>query len=155
MPQEDDDAPKVHEAQEVLSFSIPADGDSSKLLEPREESFHLPAPTIATKRSAILLSEARCPNPAAQRCDQLDSALTLETLGQRPAVECFVANQLSRELFDEGGVERLLDEGAVVLGARRDASGERKTSAVCKRHDLCRLAGTTSTDTGPPFLAPA
>jgi hypothetical protein len=48
----------------------------------------------------------------------------------------------------------LVDEGDVVSRTICDANGERKTSAVCERHDLGRIAGAALTDAGPPFFAP-
>src|SRR6185436_19507559 len=78
-----------------------------------------------------------------------------EPLREWIAIESFVADQLRRDFFLESRVEDVVDEAEVVFGAISDANGERKTSAVCNRHDLRRIAGTASSDAGPPFLAPA
>jgi hypothetical protein len=47
----------------------------------------------------------------------------------------------------------LVDQRDVVSRTRPDANGERKTIAVCKRHDLRRIAGTTLSDRWAPFFA--
>jgi len=147
----------VNEAEEVLGFSIPPRVDPSELLQPSEETLDLPALAIATKSTAVLLALRTFPSSrraVANWRHELDVAHG-QLVGKLGAVETSVGDQLFREFFDEGGVEGLLDEGDVVAGAICDANGERKTSAVCKRHDLRRIAGTASSDAAPPFLAPA
>jgi len=151
-PQENDEAAELQEAEEVLGLVVPAECDSTEALQPGEKAFDLPAATVATKGPAILLPAAR-PGSGALGRDELDAAAS-EPLRERVAVESLVTDQLRRD-FLEGGVEDVVDEADVVLRAISNAYGERKTSAVCNRHDLRRIAGTASSDAGPPFLAPA
>ena len=151
-PQENDGAAELQEAEEVLGLVVPAECDSTEALQPGEKAFDLPAATVATKGPAILLPAAR-PGSGALGRDELDAAAS-EPLRERVAVESLVTDQLRRD-FLEGGVEDVVDEADVVLRAISNAYGERKTSAVCNRHDLRRIAGTASSDAGPPFLAPA
>jgi len=153
LPQENDEAAELQEAEEILGLVVPAECDSAEALQPGEEAFDFPAAAIATKRPAILLPAAR-PGSGALGRDELYAA-TGEPLRERVAIESFVADQLRRDFFLEGRVEDVVDEAEVVFGAISDAYGERKTSAVCNRHDLRRIAGTASSDAGPPFLAPA
>ena len=68
-------------------------------------------------------------------------------------VERLVGDQLRWEVLDERFVEGLVDKGDVMSRPISDSNGERKTSAVCKRHDLRRIAGTAASDAGPPFFA--
>lgn len=152
MPQQDDEASEVNEAEEVLGLPLPASHDASELLEPSEDSLDLPSPLVATQSSSVLLPSTSADNAA--RRNKVDVSFA-ETVGELAAVEAFVRDEVRRELFDPGRVEGRVDEGDVVFRTIRDANGDWKTSAVCKRHDLCRIAGAASADTGAPFLAPA
>ena len=91
----------------------------------------------------------------ADRSDQLDSAFRAKAFRQRSTVESSIPDKVRREVFDVRIIERLLYERDVVSRTISDANGDRKTIAVCNRHDLCRAAGTTTADTRSPFLAPA
>ena len=128
---------------------FPSHGDATKSFEPGEEALDLPASLVPTQGAAILRSTAGF---GAFGGNELDVALDAEALSEVEAVEGFVANQFVRHRR-YGLVESVFDERHIVAGTIRNANGDWKTSAVCKRHDLCRLAGTASSDAGPPFLA--
>jgi hypothetical protein len=151
MPQQDDEATELEEAQEVLCFALPASHQSSELFEPREESLNLPSTTVAPHSAGVASSTAA----SADRSNELDSAFLAKALRQRAAVEALVPDEVRGEVFDERFVERLLYEGDVMSRTIPDANGDRKTIAVCNRHDFRRAAGTATPDTRSPFLAPA
>ena len=73
MPEQDENASEVHEAEEVLCMALVACDESPVVLKPREEPFYSPTTTHPTKRAAIL--SLRAPAVAAVPSDQLDSAL--------------------------------------------------------------------------------
>ena len=54
IPEQDANAPKVHEAEEVPCMALVARDESSIVLKPCEESLDPPATPHATKRTAIL-----------------------------------------------------------------------------------------------------
>lgn len=130
---------------------VPAQGDAAKAFEPGKQPLDEPAALVAAQGSAVLLAAAV---RRVVRCDELDIALLAQTLSEFVAVECLVGDQLLRQVLGDGLVESLVDEGDVVSRTICDANGERKTSAVCKRHDLRRIAGAALADAEPPFLAP-
>jgi hypothetical protein len=70
MPQEDDDAAKEQEAEEMLGVVFVACFQPSESLQPREESFHFPAPLVPSKLPPVL---GRGLLPIALvRCDEFD-----------------------------------------------------------------------------------
>lgn len=149
MPQEDDDAPEFKESEKVRSLAFPSDDESSKVLKPSEETFHFPSALVPLESTAVLVST----RVGFLRCDELNATLFDELGLVLLAVPCPVADEIRGELVDEGFVECLLGQGDVVSRTIRDANGDRKTIAVCNRHDLCRLSGTTLSDFRSPFLA--
>jgi hypothetical protein len=152
LAQQHDDAAEMHEAEVGVGLVLPASGDASELLEPSEESLDLPTPLVTAQRPSILPALMAV---AALGGDQLDVTLVAQAVCQLLAVEGLVSDQLRREVFDERFVEGLVDQSDVVSRPISDSNGERKTSAVCKRHDLRRIAGTAAPDAGSPFFAGA
>jgi hypothetical protein len=86
------------------------------------------------------------------RGDQLDPAV-----GEHPveavAVIRGVPDQAHRVLGQKAGVQGLRDELGFVRRGGGDGNGDRKTSAVCDRHDLGPLAALGFADAAPFFLA--
>lgn len=124
---------------------------TTKVLQPREETLDLPAAAVAAKLPTVL----RLPAAAAIGRDQLDV-----TLGGQPSVQPIrivglVANQSDRRFAEEPRVEGLLDERNFAGACTRDSNGERKTTAVCDCHDLGPLAFAGGADAEAPFFAPA
>ncbi len=109
MPEQDADAPKVYEAEEVLCMALVACNESSVVLKPREEPLYPPATPHPTKRAAIL--SLRAPAVAAVPSDQLDSALLPQALIQSVAVVGPVADQALGRGREEPTVDRLFYEG--------------------------------------------
>jgi len=54
MPQQDSDTAELKESEEVLGMSFPSNHESSKIVQPSEQPFDLPAMPIASKGSTIL-----------------------------------------------------------------------------------------------------
>lgn len=140
----------MHKAEEVLGFSFPAGVDAAIALEPGEEALDFPTPLVASELAPIDL--AILVRGVLGR-DQFDTLL-IELVREFLAAEASVPDELVGNLI-ECLIDYFSDEDAVVSGSISDANGDRKTSAVCNRHDLRRIAGTASSDFGSPFLAPA
>ena len=62
MPEEDFGAGEMQQAQEVVDMTFPARDETTRVVEPREEPFDLPASARATERTAILRG------PSTRRC---------------------------------------------------------------------------------------
>jgi hypothetical protein len=139
MPQEDADASELDEAEEVLLVALPARDQAAVVL-------------IATKLPTIL----RPPLPVrAIRRDHFDAALFPETLIEAIAVVGLVSDQSIGGHGEEPGVESCIDECDLSWRSTRNPCGDRKTRAVCNRHDLGPLPTLGLSDGRAPFLAPA
>lgn len=149
MPQEDDGTAEEEEAEVVLSLPLPPRSDSSKLLQPGEEAFDLPATSVAAERATILLA----PAVGLDRCDELDVALTVQSACMLGAVPGLVADQSRGQLSHERSIERSVGEYDVVSVSSRNSDREWKTIAVCDCHDLGRLACAAPPDLCAPLFA--
>jgi hypothetical protein len=92
-------------AEEVLGAPFVADDEATEVLQPGEEAFDLPAPTVPAQRAAVL----GLPAARASRGDQLDSAVGEARL-EAVAVVGLVANQPLRRHRKELLFQRVLDE---------------------------------------------
>ena len=149
MPQEDDGTAEEEESEIILSLPLPPRGDSSKLLQPGEEAFDLPATSVPTERATILLALA----VGLDRCDELDVALMVQRPHMFGAVPGLVADQSRGQLSHERSIERSVGEYDVVSVSSRNSDREWKTIAVCDCHDLGRLACATTPDLCAPLFA--
>ena len=52
--EEDDEAGELHEAKKILRIELPADKNAALPLNPGEEPFDQPAPSISPKSASIL-----------------------------------------------------------------------------------------------------
>jgi len=66
-------------------------------MEPSEEALDPPALAVALERSAVL--RGLVSSPPHMRCDQFDAVGVQQSLVQRIAVVCLIANQSLRELI--------------------------------------------------------
>ncbi len=140
----------MNEAEEVLGLLFPASREPSPALEPGEETFDFPASLVATQLPAIGFEAA---TRALIRRDEFDAALCFQTLLKHATVPRFVGNQSRRQLLYESSVESSLGENAVESVSSINMDSERKTIAVCNRHEFRRIAGAAPPDAGPPFFA--
>jgi len=153
MPQQDAEASEADEAEEVFGMAIPAVGDAPVVEKPGEEPLDLPAPPVATKHSTVLGLGALA--IGTMRRDQLDPSFLAKALVERIAVVSSVANKTSGCEAEKAGVDRRFEELRLMRRSTRNPGGDRKTMAVCDRHDLCALAPLGFPDGEAPFLAPA
>src|SRR5713226_4430672 len=101
--------------------------DATEVLEPREQSFDLPAATVAAQRPTIL---GLYRPVAAVRRDQFD-AFFGELFRERVAVVGLVADEPLGSLREEAGIERGLDERDFIWRSTGHVDGDRKARAVC------------------------
>ena len=140
----------MEESEIVFGLSLPSGADAAVALEPGEEALDFPAPFVAAQLASIDLAALV---GGVLGCDELDAPLC-ELVDEFLTAESSVADQLAGDLL-EGLLDDFGGEGDVVFGAICNANGDWQTSAVCNRHDLRRMAGTTASDFGAPFLAAA
>ena len=151
MPQQDDKAAELEHAEEVGFVIFPAAHQSAKVVEPGEEALDFPATAVSAQFAAVLSAL-----PAAivlVRRDQPDTMSLPEALIERIAVIGTVADHS----FGFGARETLLDGGFDEFGFMRrsagDAAGDRKTMAVCDRHDFTAFPSASRADSSAPFFA--
>ena len=151
MPQEDNEATELDHGEEIGFVMFPARDQSAKVVQPGEEAFDFPAATVTAKFAALL---GRFPGAVrVVRRDQMNPVLFLQAQIERMAVVSAVANHSLRL----GLREVLLDGGFNELGFMRrsagDAAGDRKTMAVCDRHDFTAFSAASRADSRAPFFA--
>ena len=151
MPQEYNEAAELKHAEEVGFVMFPAADESAEVVEPREEPLDFPAAAVAAQFAAVLSAL-----PAAielLRCDELDAMLSPKAFVQRIAVVATVTDHS----FRFGARETLLDGGFDEFGFMRrsagDAAGDRKTMAICDRHDFTAFSAASRADSSAPFFA--
>src|SRR5712692_2834853 len=152
MPQEDDEAAELKHAEEEVSFVIfPAADESAEVVEPGEKALDFPAAAVTAQFTAVLGAL-----PAAIVLvgrDEPNAVFLPQALVQRVAVVGAVADHA----FWFGSGETLLDGGFDELRFMRrsagDAAGDRKTMAVCDRHECTAFSAASRADSSAPFFA--
>src|SRR5579859_4408536 len=151
MPEEDDEAAELEHAEEVGFVIFPAADQSAEVVEPSEEALDFPAAAITAQLTTVLGALAAA--IVLVGCDEPDAVFLPEALVQRIAVVGAVADHS----FWFGSCETLLDSGFDELGLMRrsagDAAGDRKTMAVCDRHDFAAFSAASRADSSAPFFA--
>src|SRR5208282_794005 len=102
-------------------------------MQPSEEALDLPAATVTTQFATVLSVL-----PAAvvlMGRDESDAVLLPEVSVERVAVVGAVANHPSGSGARETLLDRSFDERGFMRRSAGDAAGDRKTMAVCDRHD--------------------
>jgi hypothetical protein len=124
--------------------------DAAEVLKPCEQPLNLPPPLVAPKRSAVL-RPSLLPVRLVRR-DHLNAAL-FEFRVERVGVVSLIADQPPRPFSGKNFGESCLDKGDFMRASRRRVDGERKTSAVCHRHELRTFAPLGLSHAESPFLA--
>ena len=124
--------------------------NSSKILQPRKQSFNLPTAFVTTKFSAVLRF-CLFPIPFVRR-NQLDVEF-FQLLVQRIGIIRLVADYLSRSFVGKSFADGSPDKFDFVRRSRVCVNGERKTRAVCHCHELRAFAPLGLSHRKAPFLA--
>jgi hypothetical protein len=151
MPQEDNAATELEHAEEIGFVIFPAADESAEIVEPGKEALDFPAPTVATQSAAVLGALATAVVLVGR--DEPDAVFLPEALIERIAVVGAVADHSiwfgSRETLRDGR----FDEFAFMRRSAGDAAGDRKTMAVCDRHDFTAFSSASRADSSAPFFA--
>jgi hypothetical protein len=130
---------------------LEASDESSRALKPGEEALDMPASFVAAEGTCILsLGDAT----RVMRSDHLDTH-GFELRIEEVAVVSAVSDESLRQLFQESSAEGFDDELRFMALTTRNPDGDRKTMAVCHRHDLGRFAASSFPNKRAPFFAPA
>ena len=126
-----------------------ADQYTSEVLPPGEQPFHLPAAPIPTERAAILGFGAFTIRSV--RRNHLGPYRRQSHI-QGVALVRLIANQPGGGRGGKGRSESMEDKGDFMRRSSRRVDGDRKTSAVCHRHELRTLAPLGRSHAEAPFL---
>src|SRR5215469_5719394 len=144
MPQQNDKATELEHAEEVGFVIFPAAHQSTEVVKPGEEAFDLPTAAITAKFATVLgvFPEAIVP----VGCDEPDAVFLPQALVERIAVIRAVADHsfwlgLGEALFDGR-----FDQFRFMRRSAGDAAGDRKTMAVCDRHDFTAFSSASRAD---------
>ncbi len=107
MPQHDAQAPEVYQALEILGVPFVSRNDPSKVLEPCEQAFHLPATNVSAKWAAVL---GLRPPIRPMRRDQFNVPFLPQPLIQSIAFVCLVADQSLGGHAEEARVDGFFNE---------------------------------------------
>jgi hypothetical protein len=151
MPQKNNEAAELEHAEEIGFVIFPAADESAEVVEPSEQALDFPSAAVATQFATVLGMF-----PAAielVRCDESDAMLFPKALVQRIAIVGTVADHSLRlgsgETLRDGG----FDEFGFMRRSAGDAAGDRKTMAVCDRHDFTAFSSASRADSSAPFFA--
>jgi len=128
IPEQDADASEVEKGQEVFSVALVSSHKATEVEKPCEQSFNLPAPSVAPERPTVL--GLRTPAVAPVRRDQFDASLVPQSRIQRVAVVRAIADQVLGGVFEEALVEGGLHERDFMRRSTCNPGGDRKTRAV-------------------------
>ena len=131
-------------------MKVEAHRNPSEVLKPSEQALNLPSSLVAPQRSAVLRRGFL--SVRLVRCNHLDASFS-QLFIQRVRVISFIANQSLRLLIGKNLSESFSDKGDFMRRSRRRVDGERKTSAVCHRHELRTFAPLGLSHPESPFFA--
>lgn len=137
--------------QEIFSMILITNWQSSKIMQPSEETFNFPSSFIAPKFTSIL-SFASLPVVLVWRY-QFNVFFFFQALIKRVAVICFIAYQTIRSFIHKSVVDSLINQFHFVGRGAFDMSGDRKTRSVCNCHDLGAFPAFRIADSTTPFFA--
>src|SRR5664280_1239823 len=143
------EAAKVNEAEEVFDVVFPAGYEAAEIVQPGEEPLHLPASFVAPQLASVLGFAA----PPAIGSDQLDAVLLFELRVEPVRVVGFVADEPGRELVEEASGKNLFHQLALGWRSALHRYGERKTVTSGDSDDLRPLAATGGSNGKAPFFA--
>ena len=123
---------------------------SAIVLQPGIQAFDLPTSPISSQLAAILRGWFH--SVRLMRSNQFN-AFGSQLLIQRIAIIGPISNQPLRSFQDKSRCESCFHKGDFMRRSRRNVDGDRKTRAVCHRHDLRTFAALGLSHCPPPFLA--
>src|SRR6185369_17025154 len=152
MPEEDESAAQVEEAQEILGVIFPTHDQTAKVVEPGKHAFHFPAPAKPPQAPTVL-SPALGPASLPMRRNHLRCELGHHFRIELVTVVSLVADQPLGHIRHKTLLHRLRHQLHFSRRSTGCAHGERKTMAVGHTHDLGAFAAFGRPDLTPPFFA--
>ncbi len=140
----------MHEPEVVLVVGVEAHRYPPEVMEPRQQPLDLPPTLVAAQLPPVL--RWRLLPVRAVRGDQLDT-LRCQPSVERVGVLSLVAYEAGGPLSGKNFGESAFDKGDFMRASRRRVDGDRKTIAVCHRHELRTFAPLGLSHPEPPFLA--
>jgi hypothetical protein len=151
MPQKNDKAAELEHAEEIGLVIFPSTDQPAKIVQPGEKAFDFPAAAVAPQFAAVLRALAATIEFVGS--DEPNPMVFLKPLVQRIAIVGAVADHSfwlgAREALCEGA----FDEFRFMRRSAGDAAGDRKTMAVCDRHDFTAFSSASRADSSAPFFA--
>ena len=149
MPDEDEQASKVYEAEDVFDVEFPSCDEPTVVLHPCKEPLDFPSATIAALGTAILSLVLAVGPVGREHLDAVFIHLRLEHI----RVVGFVADESLRQFVEEASGQNSSHMPALGRRSAFDRNAERKTIARGDRDDLRPLAALGGADGEAPFLA--
>ncbi len=140
----------MNHTEKILKMIFISCGNSSKILEPCEETFHLPPFSVSSERSAILCFWFFSIHLVGS--DQINPH-HFKTPIQWITVVCFISYDPFGKLSQKSLFDGLFHQYHFMRRSTFHVDGVRKTRAVCNCHDLRALTAFSLPNSGPPFLA--
>lgn len=131
---------------------FPTQQQTSKVLQPGEQSLDFPTTLVAPKFAPVLAVPS-CAITTMWR-DQLNAMALGKKIVQSVAVIAPIGNQSLRLLGDETVLDGGIDQLLLMRRSTRNPEGDRKTMAVRDCHELAPFADERSTNAIAPFFAP-
>jgi hypothetical protein len=129
--------------------ALVAHDQATEVTQPGKEPLDLSASLVPAQRATILRLESNAAAP--RRRDHLNAKV-----GQRGiewiGIVGTIADEPSRQLGYEAGIEGRSDESHLVMRSRGGTGGERKTKTVCHCHELRPFAPLGRSHTFAPFF---
>src|SRR6516164_8632430 len=151
MPEEDERASEVKHAREVLQIILVTRDQPTIILEPCEQPLDLPSVTIASQEASILRPVRAV---ATMRRDHHHTGLCQFSIKLVRDVG-IVANQALDRFFHKNLCKGLHHQHHFMWRGAFCANGDRKTMAVCNRHDFRSFSSLGFAHAGAPFFAGA
>lgn len=140
----------MDEAKEVCCVILMTRKDSTKVLQPGEQSLDLPALSVPAQYSTVLRDWPY--TVGFVRSDDTNALLGHLSV-QLIAVVRLIPDQSLRGIGDKPAFKSTLDKGDFMWRSRCNVYGDRKTMAVCHSHDLRTFAPLGLSHAEPPFFA--
>ncbi len=130
---------------------LPTRDQSTEVVKPGKQTLDFPAAAIAPQFAAVLRGFSR--TVAVVGRDQMNAVFFSQLPVERIAVIGSVADHSFGLGFGEALLDGGFDEFRFMRRSAGDAAGDRKTMAVCDRHDFTAFSAASRADSSAPFFA--
>ena len=141
----------MNHGQVIFGSTFPADDQAAEVLQPSKEPLHAPTSARASQAAAVLRRLPATIVPMGS--DQLRAVVRAQPACQWRAIIGLVADQALGRRGEEALLERGFDEPDLMRSSAGHVHGERKTMAVCNRHDVAAFSAAIVAHSRAPFLA--